>query len=64
MLLQLFQKKSYKYYFAERDPDETNCENITRLNFLPSQFHAALAGSKQLGGLSPPKFSFGGLGVC
>ena len=28
------------YYFAKRDPDETICEKITRLNILPNQFYA------------------------
>ena len=60
----MFQKSPTTYYFAKRDPDETICENITRLNILPNQFYAALAifPAPKRGGAEPPKFSFGGGG--
>ena len=43
MLPELLQKSPTIYCFAKRDPDETICEKITRLNILPNQFYAALA---------------------
>ena len=55
-------KSPATHYFAQRDPDETIFESITRLNILPNQFYAALAvftASKRWG-TEPPKFSFGG----
>ena len=37
-----FVESPITYYFPKRDPDETICEKITRLNILPNHFYAGL----------------------
>lgn len=47
----MFKKSPTTYYFAKRDPDETICEKITRLNILPNQFYAlAIFSASKRGG--------------
>ena len=53
----LLKKSSSTYCFVKRDPDESICEKIARLNILLNQFYAALA---IFSAPPPPMFVDGG----